>query len=404
MKRLHNFNTWKKINETIDTGLPVIFLNMTKSIVSGINTLTSKFEEMFDKKPESISLIFPKEGWETKAVNLLKKLGVVTGVFKSTNEAVQAIKALKNKGIKAKELVIGSHGDGSTLLITQKEGTNAKKYSQDLLKNAKEIIDKDSKVFFTACHGADYLMNLVDSANTLGVGVYGSKGIYDYIRNSSEEGYYYCKPYQIPKPKKVTEPRDKFYSGKLELTPSGFSREKSETLKLKFFGPFGKDPQLKILFSPSSFSALGWKLGSKDSLTFDLSKEKVRSDEEDYGTKDAKEVYEYEFILDYSDFSWERALTEIGFTSLANLMKSGKFKWPDSKQKAFGLNLKKCIENGSVKIMIGNVDLAKERPQIKGYRIDEITFDNNKHLLKCGACKKINEAPVSWVKKLVSPL
>lgn len=396
MKRLHDFNTWKKINEAESSGLSSIFSNMTKSVGSGISTLTSKFMDMFDKKPERVSLIFPGKEWETKAVNLLKKLGVVTGVFKSTEEAIQAIKALKNKGVKAKELVIGSHGDGKTLLITQKEDTNAKKYAPELLKNAKEIINKDSKVFFTACHGADYLVNLVDSANSLGVGVYGSRGIYNYITNSSENGYYYCKPYKIPKPKKVTEPRDEFYSGKLEMKESGYKKDDKDSLNISFFGPFGKEPKLKIEFNPASFSDLGWQLKSKEPLSF-IVKEKIRADEEEYGTKDAKEIYEYEFYLGTSDFDYERSLDEMGFTSLSELLKNGKFRWPSAKRKNFAVKLKKSIEKGNVKLTIGDVDLGKERPKMQGYRIDEVGFDNNEHLLECGACKKVSSAPISWI-------
>lgn len=118
MSKLHNYSTWKKINEKENSELFSIFSSMTKAIgsaiISPLTSLIVLYVEMFNKKPERVSIIFPKEGWETKAVNLLKKLGVVTGVFKSTNEAIQSLKTLKDKGVKVKELVIGSHGDGKT--------------------------------------------------------------------------------------------------------------------------------------------------------------------------------------------------------------------------------------------------------------------------------------------------
>ena len=396
MKRLYDFNTWEKINESENSSLSSIFSDMAKSVSVGISALVSKFTEMFDEKPQRISLIFPLKGWEVKAVNLLKELGVVTGVFRSAEEAIQVIKALKNKGVKAKELVIGSHGDGNTLLMTQKGYYTGNEYVPELLKNAKEIITKDCTVFFTACHGADYLVNLVNSANSLGVGVYGSRGLYNYIVNTSENGYYYCKPYQIPKPKKVAEPRDNFYPGKLEMKEQG-NNDKEDSISFLFFGSFGKAPKLKIEFNPASFSDLGWQLKSKEALSFILDKRNISSDEQEYGAKDTKEIYGYSFYLNASDFIYERSLDEIGFTALSNLLKDGKVKWPREKQKNFGVELKKSIEKGNVKLTIDNIDLVKERPKIKGYRIDEVTFDNNEHLMECGACKKVNKAPISWI-------
>lgn len=276
-------------------------------------------------------------------------------------------------------------------MITQKEDVNAKKYAPELLKNAKEIITKDSKVFFTACYGADYLTNLVDSANKLGVGVYGSRGVYNYITNTSEKGYYYCKPYQIPKPKKKTEPRDEFYPGNLEIKIGKYS------IEFEFFGSFGKNPKIKIEFNPSIFSDLGWQLKSKEPLSFILLDSKIDIDEKDYGTKEGENVYSYSFYLDESDFEYEKSLKDIGFTQLSKLLSKGDFKWPDSKKKNFINKLKKYIQKGDVKLSIGDLDLSKERPKIRGYRVDEITFDNNEHLIECGACKKVSEPPISWI-------
>lgn len=400
MKNIQDFKNWCRINESENSEILSVFSSIAKAVGSAMfpafSALIALYEKIFDKKPERISLIFPKEGWEEKAVKVLKKIGVVTGVFKSTEEAINSLKVLKDKGIKAKELVIGSHGDGKTLLITQKEDTFAKKYTPALLDSAKQIIQKDTKVFFTACHGADYLMNLVDSANRLGIGVYGSRGIYNYVTNSSEKGYYYCRPYKIPKPKKVTDPRDEFYSGKLEMKPTGYEKDK-DYLEFQFFGPFEKKPEIKIEFKVSSFSKIGWNIKSKKDLSFILNSEKIRVDEEDYGTKEGKEIYEYTFNLSKSDFLWERSLKDIGFNSLLDLYGSKDFKWSDSKTKNFGIKLKNLIKNGDVTIKIGEINLAEDRSKMRGYHIDELTFDNNKHLLECGACKKVQDAPISWI-------
>ena len=396
MKKLYNFKTWEKINESENSEILRIFTNMTKAIgiLNPLSSLILLYVKIFGEKPTRVSLIFPKKGWETKAVNLLKKIGVVTGVFRSSVEAIEAIKTFKNKGIKVKELVIGSHGDGKNLLITQKDDKSNRKYATDLLKNAKDIITKETKVFFTACYGADYLFNLVDSANKLGVGVYGSRGIYNYVTNSAEKGYYYCNPYQIPVPKKLAEPRDVYYSGKLEMKISGFGDE--DTLKIKFLGPFGKDIKLKMEFTVSSFTDLGWKIKNKNPLSFIL-KGKIREDLEDYATKDAKDIYVYEFYLTDSDFSWKEGLDDIGFSSLSKLLTSKSFEWDTKDRESFGSRLKKAIEKGSVKLILDDIDLSKERPKMRGYYINEIKFDNNEHLIKCGACKKVNDAPISWV-------
>ena len=53
-------------------------------------------------------------------------------------------------------------------------------------------IDKNGLVFITSCHGADQLNNLFIASRFLKVRVWGSKGIYNYITNTSEGGFYWC--------------------------------------------------------------------------------------------------------------------------------------------------------------------------------------------------------------------
>ena len=398
MDKLHNYSEWGKINEKENASLFNIFSSLATGIgfavISSFTSLILLYTTMFKKKPERLSLIFPKAGWETKAVNLLKRLGVITGVFKSTIEAIQYLKILKNKGIKVKELVIGSHGDGKTLLITQKKDEKIKKYSNNFLINAKDIISRDTKVFFTACYGADYLMNLVDAANKLGVGVYGSRGIYNYITNTSEKGYYYCKPYQVPEPKNKTEPRDEFYSGKLEMDQS------QGAINFKFFGSFGFQPKLKIEFNPSSFYDLGWKFqtysNSKKSFSFFLSQIKIETYKEDYGTKDGQPIWSYSFYFSDSLFKQQGNLNDIGFKELSFLLGKKDF-YNTGRSEDFSAKLKKSILKGHIKLSIGGIDLSKERPKIRGYRVSKIFFSSNENLLSCGACKKVYQAPISWI-------
>jgi len=153
-----------------------------------------------EKEPiRRLRLTFPKEGIETFATKVLSGLNVINGSFTSSDEAVQRIEEYKKKypGVILDELVIGSHGVGSELFMSQKgEQPTA---LINILEAAKPIIDGNTKIFFTACYGADYLKRLTDASNQLGgVGVYGAGGFYNYITGqsqteSSDKEFYYCK-------------------------------------------------------------------------------------------------------------------------------------------------------------------------------------------------------------------
>ena len=139
---------------------------------------------------KKISLVFPKSGWETTAVNLMKSLGVVTGAYSSLNDAIRYCKTLVSKGVKADEFVIGSHGRPGVLLMTQ-EGTDYQ-FNTSFLNSFKSLISQNTIVFFTACHGANHLYTLKKASDALGVTTYASKGVYNYITNDSEKGFYWC--------------------------------------------------------------------------------------------------------------------------------------------------------------------------------------------------------------------
>ena len=143
-------------------------------------------------KTKSLYLTFPKKGWETIGGYLMKSLGVVTGVFNSAEQAIDVVrKKRKNIDPPLKELVIGSHGDGNHLLMSQ---GNKGLPVDPLLKEVRGLVGPDTTVFFTACYGADFLMQLCHASAMLdGNRVYGSAGIYNYIKNSSEKGYYSCQ-------------------------------------------------------------------------------------------------------------------------------------------------------------------------------------------------------------------
>ena len=68
-------------------------------------------------KEGKVRLIFPLQDWESDALEGLKKSGIVTGVFKKTNEAIDFIEKLTGAGIKIKELILGSHGSKDLFFI-----------------------------------------------------------------------------------------------------------------------------------------------------------------------------------------------------------------------------------------------------------------------------------------------
>jgi hypothetical protein len=148
-----------------------------------------------------IRLIFPKKGTETTMLNYFKKdllsLGIITGVYTSLSSAISFVNTLIKKNVKADEFVIGSHGGGSELLITQSKGDNFT-FNNSFLNSFKPLIHSNTKVFFTACYGADNLSMLKNAAETLGIGVYAASGEYNYITNKSEQGFYWCSPSKTP--------------------------------------------------------------------------------------------------------------------------------------------------------------------------------------------------------------
>jgi hypothetical protein len=127
----------------------------------------------------------------------LLSLGIITGVYTSLSSAISFVNTLIKKNVKADEFVIGSHGGGSELLITQSKGDNFT-FNNSFLNSFKPLIHSNTKVFFTACYGADNLSMLKNAAETLGIGVYAASGEYNYITNKSEQGFYWCSPSKTP--------------------------------------------------------------------------------------------------------------------------------------------------------------------------------------------------------------
>jgi len=183
---------WFYKNETILLALYKKLTNYLDNPGSILWIILKVHNAFWGSKGKKIRLIFPGgNDWEIETVKLFKRLGVITTLFKSVPHAIATVNALAAKGVKATELIIGSHGDGQLLVIPADRNY---RFNDNFMAALKNIITPQTKVFFTACHGADHLYTLVTAANQLGVnGVYGASGIYNPATNTAEKGFYYCQ-------------------------------------------------------------------------------------------------------------------------------------------------------------------------------------------------------------------
>ena len=165
------------------------------------NGLSWLIRQVVGTTPTKARLIFPKEGWETTAVKILEHIGVVTGTYETLDEANNFFKDLKQNGVVLEELLIGSHGMQGNLLTTQKGGRKGYKerwdaetrtliptdellwespkryaFKTDFLEHIKPVVNSKTKVYFTACHGADKLTMLKEAADELECECYACMG------------------------------------------------------------------------------------------------------------------------------------------------------------------------------------------------------------------------------------
>jgi hypothetical protein len=327
---------------------------------------------------KKVRLVFPLENWEL-LVYLAKAFQIVTGVFRNLGEALKFVSYLSEKNVVTDELVVGSHGYGETLLMTKEEGSF--RFDNSFLLDLKKIVDSNTTIFFTACSGADYLDTLKNAAEKLGVGVYGSAGLYNYVVNTSERGFYWCSPkeFQIPD-----------------------SNKKIEQII------YGKNGVVSLV--------LNVKIVEKDRFDYYIT---IKSGV--FGKSEVK----------FKNFPNGRAIRDFEFTSdleypqrgrtMGNLFTLGKydiyvkneiekyFKNYQVKNKSNPYNDKlKQLSNQSIddyiieKIksnqIIIEVQLRNKLDNIKsftGYRLPEnIT---NEYLLENNLCKKVPSSPISWL-------
>lgn len=322
---------------------------------------------------EKIRLIFPLADWEVAAVTFLQKLGVVTGVYTSLADARRYVNELVKKGVKPKEIVIGSHGPkGGDSLLTTKNGENFY-FDNSFLTSFKPLVQPGTKVFFTACYGADSLVGLKDAADKLGTTVYGASGVYNYVTNRAQNGFYWCsaKNYEPAETENTYEPYklDDDWNGSIREVMLPFETSEVKVSVTVKDGTFPvKVPPFNAQVSDLGYSDIG-------SSTYDGSK--------NIGTS---------FDIEYLD---------------SDILKvPGLYDAFTAKMKSKGLTMNasdffegyvmRKIKSGDIKLNItagrsGSFDLLSLKPVANPKDVD------NEYLLKNKLCGKMNKAPISWL-------
>jgi len=326
---------------------------------------------------KKVSLIFPLQSWEFFVNKIFKALGIVTGVYTSLADALKFVQTLKSQNVKVDELIIGSHGKRGALLMTQKDSSNmvSNPYSFDnsFLEGIRGIIHNRSKVFFTACHGADFLDGLKDAAEKLGTGVYGSAGIYNPVTNQSEKGFYYCSPKQIPQSNSSINPIELDNKGYISL----HIKDKYET--------FGNLPY-SIKFNNSVFGVAVPPINGQtsDSYLLDTNSSPFR--------KDGEEIFVFDFLF----------LKLV----LDNIVKSGLKDQAMGNLKKMGINSKQSLINYlTSKINSGEIvfEVKLNNAFINIKKLEKIRENkqiNNKFLLTNKFCTKVDGSPISWLSNI----
>ena len=116
---------------------------------------------------------FPSKDWEGWVFEQLKDLGIVNGIFRNLEESKKWWDAYPTSP-KLKHLFIGSHGSAGKIITI--ESGKVQLFNEEFLGPIKPHVDKNTKVFFTACHGADDLVALKKASEYLGCDCYGCEG------------------------------------------------------------------------------------------------------------------------------------------------------------------------------------------------------------------------------------
>jgi hypothetical protein len=321
---------------------------------------------------EKVRLIFPLADWEVTAVTFLQKLGIVTGVYTSLADAKKYVNTLVKSGAKPKEIVIGSHGPkGGDSLLTTKSGESFY-FNNSFLTSFKPLVQPDTKVFFTACYGADSLVGLKDAAEKLGTTVYGASGVYNYITNTAQKGFYWCSA-------------KNYESNETEGTYSPFSySEDSATIKDVML-PYGGIDNLNITITV--------KDGTFPVNVPPFTVEPSNYDYWDIGASNYDGSQKVGTSFDITGIDSGIARVSGLYDAFTEKVKS-KGITMDVTDFFEGYIVRK-IQSGDIKVNIKadgrSMDLLSLKPVANPKDID------NAFLLKNKLCGKINKAPISWL-------
>ena len=314
---------------------------------------------------KKVRLIFPQSNWEMKAVNFMKSLGIVTGVYESLDDAIKYCKTLSSKGVKIEEFVIGSHGKAGNLLMT-KASKYGYHFDTTFLSSFKPLISQNTKVFFTACHGADYLLLLKNAADELGVTTYGSQGIYNYVTNESEKGFYWCS----------TKPTKKFDITNGQILPT--YKIYYHTITDIWIPNLDKNEVDAIVtIDPKLF---GIKFGTKKlHLTSEEYSKTINYD------KNGEPIEAYSFNLDTLDLLDEKNWNELSDKGIKGLSDN------------FSKTIFNNITNGKVKIEFVTKNGLINLTSLKPLTVKSKNDVDNDYLLKNKICGKMESSPISWI-------
>jgi hypothetical protein len=343
-------------------------------------------------KIKKVALVFPNKVWyEEFGTAIMNALGVISGWFRSLPEAIGYVNQLEKEGVKTDQLIIGSHGAGQELLITQQEGQF--KFNNRFLSDIKNIIHSNTTVFFTACQGADHLFMLKNAAEILGVGAYGAQGVYNFITQSADKGFYWCsaKPIDVNLTQKNQE----------KLSPLSWNKNGNGGLEIRI--PFPGLPKLK-----KGYGNVTGTLSFQGNKVFGLSVPPINFTSKlgGFGMSDdllksgALEYLKYtikpkDLLQNYVDQIAKQQRKNIWEPTAEKMGKQG-IKIFESKV------YEDMLKNNTMSI---SLNLPEGQTNVKSLKeFGLYKSPTNDFLLESGYCKKVNQAPVNWVKEFFAKI
>lgn len=162
--------------------------------VDDVNNYFDKLNNTYAPNSSKLVLIFPGYGQYSIVASTIYLSGINAQVFTSVNDCIKVLNDLAKQGKKYNQIYVGSHGGGTRGLLSSIDEGNTP--SLDGLIQALNGVKSPGKtnIVFSACGGADSRYALKWVADQMGENTYGSEGAYDWIANTSENGFWMCPP------------------------------------------------------------------------------------------------------------------------------------------------------------------------------------------------------------------